>query len=94
MLSHLKQCNYVVVILILLHLNTGEQPNDSEVEQLLDEVEKYTLANHLFWGMWGIISVSSPSLFNITQASYVLIKCMCKRNYSIHLSINKNHALL
>ncbi|KAH1253882.1 putative choline kinase 2 [Glycine max] len=34
----------------------GEQPSDSEVEQLLQEIEKYTLANHLFWGVWGIIS--------------------------------------
>jgi hypothetical protein len=24
-------------------------------------VEKYTLANHLFWGIWGIISVSIPT---------------------------------
>ncbi|KAK7259627.1 hypothetical protein RIF29_25238 [Crotalaria pallida] len=36
--------------------SSGEQPSDSEVEQLLQEVEKYTLANHLFWGIWGIIS--------------------------------------
>jgi len=35
----------------------------SEVEQLLQEIEKYTLANHLFWGVWGIISVSSISQF-------------------------------
>ncbi|KHN12316.1 probable choline kinase 2 isoform X1 [Glycine soja] len=35
---------------------SGEQPSDSEVEQLLQEIEKYTLANHLFWGVWGIIS--------------------------------------
>ncbi|KAG5033407.1 hypothetical protein JHK85_017389 [Glycine max] len=36
----------------------GEQLSNSEVEQLLQEIEKYTLANHLFWGVWGIISVS------------------------------------
>ncbi|KAH1248139.1 putative choline kinase 2 [Glycine max] len=34
----------------------GEQLSNSEVEQLLQEIEKYTLANHLFWGVWGIIS--------------------------------------
>ncbi|XP_028098354.1 probable choline kinase 1 [Camellia sinensis] len=34
----------------------GNQPSDSEVEQLVDDAEKYTLANHLFWGLWGIIS--------------------------------------
>ncbi|XP_076909584.1 putative choline kinase 3 [Bidens hawaiensis] len=36
--------------------STGNQPCDDEVDQLLDDIEKYTLANHLFWGIWGIIS--------------------------------------
>ncbi|CAI8595953.1 unnamed protein product [Vicia faba] len=35
---------------------SGEEPSEGEVEHLLQEVEKYTLANHLFWGLWGIIS--------------------------------------
>ncbi|KAG9153294.1 hypothetical protein Leryth_025082 [Lithospermum erythrorhizon] len=35
---------------------SGGQPSLSEVEQLVEEVEKYTLANHIFWGLWGIIS--------------------------------------
>ncbi|KAI3820322.1 hypothetical protein L1987_07867 [Smallanthus sonchifolius] len=34
----------------------GNIPRDTEVDQLIDDVEKYTLANHLFWGLWGIIS--------------------------------------
>jgi len=37
--------------------DTGEKPSDTEVEQLLQEVEKYALANHLSWGIWGVISV-------------------------------------
>ncbi|XP_048424715.1 probable choline kinase 3 isoform X2 [Pyrus x bretschneideri] len=32
------------------------EPSDAEVEQLVEITEKYTLANHLFWGLWGIIS--------------------------------------
>ncbi|XP_068486958.1 probable choline kinase 2 [Phaseolus vulgaris] len=36
--------------------SSGEKPSDSEVEQLLEEVEKYALANHLSWGIWGVIS--------------------------------------
>ncbi|XP_045800536.1 probable choline kinase 2 [Trifolium pratense] len=36
--------------------SSGEQASDSEVQQLLDEVEKYTLASHLLWGLWGIVS--------------------------------------
>lgn len=35
---------------------SGTQPSDSEVDQLVHDVEKYTLASHLFWGLWGIIS--------------------------------------
>ncbi|XP_054776305.1 probable choline kinase 1 [Prosopis cineraria] len=34
----------------------GKKPSDEEVEQLVEDVEKYTLANHLFWGLWGLIS--------------------------------------
>ncbi|CAK8532736.1 unnamed protein product [Lathyrus sativus] len=34
----------------------GEKPSEDEVEQLVNVVEKYTLANHLFWGLWGLIS--------------------------------------
>ncbi|EEF36801.1 choline/ethanolamine kinase, putative [Ricinus communis] len=34
----------------------GDRVSDIEVEQLLEDVEKYTLASHLFWGLWGIIS--------------------------------------
>ncbi|XP_057541078.1 probable choline kinase 2 isoform X1 [Amaranthus tricolor] len=36
--------------------SSGEEPSDHEVEQLLEDVEKFTLASHLFWGLWGIIS--------------------------------------
>ncbi|AET02474.2 choline/ethanolamine kinase, putative [Medicago truncatula] len=36
--------------------SSGEQPNDNEVKQPLDEIEKYTLASHLLWGLWGIVS--------------------------------------
>ena len=36
----------------------GNEPGHAEVEQLVEDAEKYTLANHLFWVLWGIISVS------------------------------------
>nr|XP_043640177.1 probable choline kinase 3 [Erigeron canadensis] len=36
--------------------SSGNQPRDEEVDLLIDDIEKYTLANHLFWGLWGIIS--------------------------------------
>ncbi|KAK9046986.1 hypothetical protein V6N11_052855 [Hibiscus sabdariffa] len=36
--------------------SSGNEHGDAQVEQLLIDAEKYTLANHLFWGLWGIIS--------------------------------------
>ncbi|CAO2183064.1 unnamed protein product [Urochloa humidicola] len=35
---------------------SGEEPDAEEVESLLQSIEKYTLASHLVWGLWGIIS--------------------------------------
>ncbi|KAH7652002.1 Ethanolamine kinase protein [Dioscorea alata] len=34
----------------------GEKPDNVEVEKLLESIEKYALASHLVWGLWGIIS--------------------------------------
>ncbi|CAL9185122.1 unnamed protein product [Musa hybrid cultivar] len=36
--------------------SSGEKPGDAEVENLLMNIEKYALASHLLWGLWGIIS--------------------------------------
>ncbi|KAG5020540.1 hypothetical protein JHK87_016395 [Glycine soja] len=37
-------------------LHTGNKPSNAKVNQLVKAAEKYTLANHLFWGLWGFIS--------------------------------------
>ncbi|KAF3434230.1 hypothetical protein FNV43_RR25333 [Rhamnella rubrinervis] len=36
--------------------SSGNLHSDMEVERLVQDVEKYTLASHLVWGLWGIIS--------------------------------------
>ncbi|BAF04137.2 probable choline kinase 1 isoform X2 [Oryza sativa Japonica Group] len=36
--------------------SSGENPSDAEVEHLLGLIAKYSLASHIFWGLWGIIS--------------------------------------
>ncbi|WZZ64989.1 hypothetical protein YC2023_076359 [Brassica napus] len=36
--------------------SSGEDPREEDIKQLLEDAEKYTLASHLFWGLWGIIS--------------------------------------
>ncbi|KAJ0085845.1 hypothetical protein Patl1_07979 [Pistacia atlantica] len=48
--------------------SAGNQPSESEVDQLVHDAEKYTLANHLFWGLWGIISAYVNKIdFNYTE---------------------------
>lgn len=40
-----------------VYLNiSGNDSRNAELDQLLQDVEKYTLASHLAWGLWGIIS--------------------------------------
>ncbi|XAR54491.1 Ethanolamine kinase [Bertholletia excelsa] len=36
--------------------SSGRQPSDKEIEKLIQDVEKYSLASHLLWGLWGVIS--------------------------------------
>lgn len=44
---------------ILAYLtSSGEDICDSEVGNLVQDAEKYSLANHLFWGLWGLISAN------------------------------------
>jgi choline/ethanolamine kinase len=37
----------------------GEEPDAEKINDLMNNIEKYTLASHLIWGLWGIISVRS-----------------------------------
>ncbi|CAM8973191.1 unnamed protein product [Rhodiola kirilowii] len=34
----------------------GKEPTEPEIQQLLEAVEKFKVPNHLFWGLWGLIS--------------------------------------
>ncbi|XP_058074836.1 probable choline kinase 2 [Magnolia sinica] len=36
--------------------SSGNEASDLKVEQLVHDIEKYTSASHLLWGLWGIIS--------------------------------------
>nr|GLL18407.1 probable choline kinase 3 [Ipomoea trifida] len=50
--------------------SAGNYPSDEEVEKLADIAEKYTLANHLFWGLWGVISAQVNTIdFNYMEYS-------------------------
>ncbi|XP_022641220.1 probable choline kinase 2 isoform X2 [Vigna radiata var. radiata] len=37
-------------------LYTGNKPSNAKVNQLVKATENYTAANHIFWGLWGLIS--------------------------------------
>ncbi|PKA46805.1 choline/ethanolamine kinase [Apostasia shenzhenica] len=42
---------------VTVYLKSSEkQPSAEEIENLLQSIEKYTLASHLLWGLWGVIS--------------------------------------
>ncbi|KAG9139923.1 hypothetical protein Leryth_022873 [Lithospermum erythrorhizon] len=50
--------------------HAGHKPTESEVEQLANETEKYALASHLFWGLWGVISEHVNSIdFDLSESS-------------------------
>ncbi|XP_020572681.1 probable choline kinase 2 [Phalaenopsis equestris] len=36
--------------------SSGEEQTKEEIESILNSIEHYTLASHLVWGLWGIIS--------------------------------------
>ncbi|KAK7277377.1 hypothetical protein RIF29_18528 [Crotalaria pallida] len=41
---------------IYIYLSSdGKKPSNIEVEQLVNVAEKYTLACHLFYGLWGLL---------------------------------------
>ncbi|KAL5147464.1 putative choline kinase 1 [Glycine soja] len=63
--NHVMKCNsseshsclkFIVATSNSLH--TGNKPSNAKVNQLVKAAEKYTLANHLFWGLWGFISIT------------------------------------
>ncbi|GMH31626.1 hypothetical protein Nepgr_033470 [Nepenthes gracilis] len=47
---------------------SGNEPGEEEVEELIQDTEKYTLANHILWGLWGIMSARVNKIdFNYTE---------------------------
>lgn len=61
----LKQVPFLFFFLFFLRIisnfvQSGGELGGVDLDKLLEDVEKYTLASHLLWGLWGIISVSYP----------------------------------
>ncbi|GAA0156588.1 kinase [Lithospermum erythrorhizon] len=40
----------------------GHEADESEIGKMSEEAEKYSLASHIFWGLWGIISAYVNSI--------------------------------
>lgn len=57
MIHEIFSIQQVEVMFMFIIWSPGEDICDSEVGNLVQDAEKYSLANHLFWGLWGIISV-------------------------------------
>ncbi|XP_042465704.1 probable choline kinase 2 [Zingiber officinale] len=49
----------------------GEKLIEAEVEIMLQLIEKYALASHLLWGLWGIILPFTISLFNTIDSFHL-----------------------
>jgi hypothetical protein len=41
----------------------GDEPSLQEKEQLLQEIALFSLASHLFWGIWGIVNINQEIEF-------------------------------
>lgn len=49
---------------VYLRKFTGNRvPSEKEKKQLIEEVALFTLASHLFWGIWGIVNVNQEIEF-------------------------------
>ncbi|CAM0954311.1 unnamed protein product [Alopecurus aequalis] len=48
----------------------GEEPDAEKVKDLMNSIEKYTLASHLLWALWGIISSMSMISTSTTWSTH------------------------
>ncbi|KAG6538875.1 hypothetical protein ZIOFF_004027 [Zingiber officinale] len=50
--------------------SSGDKLIEAEVETMLQLIEKYALASHLLWGLWGIISVGLLSSERLNEIDF------------------------
>lgn len=44
-------------ITVYLSRTNEEMPTIEQKKQLLEEITLFTLASHMFWGIWGIVNI-------------------------------------
>ena len=64
---------HVSQIYFVNSMYTGKKPSKAKVDQLVNTTEKHTLANHICWGLWGLISVSLTFPFYSKEVNYLLV---------------------
>jgi thiamine kinase-like enzyme len=53
--THERQCEFVTHYLTAVNSSPGKQPpSKQDVDLLLHEIHGFILANHLYWGLWGV----------------------------------------
>lgn len=50
-------------ITVYLSRVEGSPPAPQDKQQLLEEIALFTLASHMFWGIWGIVNINQDIEF-------------------------------
>lgn len=53
----------------------GDAPSLQEKEQLLQEIALFSLASHLFWGIWGIVNINQEIEFGYWVSFFQTFSC-------------------
>jgi choline/ethanolamine kinase len=74
--------------------SSGIMPNEQEKKQLLEEISLFTLASHLFWGIWGVVNVNQEIEFGYWDYANLRIEeyFKAKENYQkqrLHILSNR-----
>jgi hypothetical protein len=51
------------ITVYLSRTGEGDAPSIQEKEQLIQEIALFSLASHLFWGIWGIVNINQEIEF-------------------------------
>lgn len=71
------------ITIYLKKVSSGSSPNEQEKKQLLEEISLFTLASHLFWGIWGVVNVNQEIEFGYWDYANLRIEeyFKAKENY-------------
>lgn len=56
---------------VYLNGTQDDVPIQQEKKQLLEEIALFTLASHLFWGIWGIVNINQDIEFGYWVSFFI-----------------------